>query len=1029
MDQSKTKWTLGNKIIVLFLVLGGGFSIGGYLALRVFVLPVFAEFERESSEDTLARVEQAMTADVRELTVVNIEYSFWDETYSFAQGRNSDYADENFDPNYWHSINIDLVLVFDAHGNKLFGRLGHPTDGRNLPLEDELLQPLIPTHPLVSHESTDHSYKGILQTRSGSLHVASFPILRTDETGPIAGSFVTGRFLTVDLANEFGKRATAAVSIHPTSYEGSRSGTATAIQILLDSDEALYSEITDTSIIQYRLLRDVFNDPAVVLEVSKPRRITQIGSATVRTSTMFLVAASAVFLLSGWIFLQRLIVTPVQRLKEQMLGIRHGGDLNIVVDTSRSDEVGLLAGEFSELTLKLGQAQQELEKARDDAIAMSNTKSEFLARMSHEIRTPMNGVLGMTELLQDTQLGPKQQRFAQTIRESAESLLDIINDILDFSRMEAGKLRLELIDVDLRNILEETIDSLANVAYGKNIELINIVPPDLHTTVHADPGRLRQVLTNLVGNAIKFTEEGEVVLSVSTTEIDAENVKVLFEIKDTGIGIKPDKQTVIFDSFAQEDGSTTRLYGGTGLGLAISKQLVDLMGGDLTLESTPGKGSTFSFSLLMKKGSASDYRPSTHPGILAGAKILIVDDNATNREILGHQLTTWRAYTDSAASASDALSILESAVAAGDAHDLAILDMHMPHKDGMALAGEIRDNSDFADVKLIILSSVATPLSDDALADLNIAGQLTKPIRQSQLYDSLMVVLRGETVAQSHSNLKIASIKALSGCVLLAEDNLVNQAVAVGMLEAMGLSVIVSANGQDAIQKVSSEPIDAILMDCQMPGMDGFQATKTIRRMQRESGTAPTPIIAVTANALKGDRELCLAAGMDDYLTKPYTSEQLHSILTLFLQPDAAVQSADPEAQTGQQDPIGTLSESESPVDSSVFDELSKLQKPGAPNIVEKVIYLYLENSRELKDKLHDAVNNANAALVRESAHALKSSSANVGANGLADLCKHLEIMGRQDNLSDAPTIHERFEREYARVVAALKLEVASSTA
>jgi signal transduction histidine kinase/CheY-like chemotaxis protein len=1029
MGQSKINWTLGNKIIALFLVLGVSFSIGGYLALRLSVLPVFAEFERQSSEDTLARVEQAMDASVRELEVITREYTLWDETHSYAQGRNPDYADENLDPAYWQSLNIDLLLLFDTQGNQLYGRLGHPTDGSNLPLEDELLRPLTPTHPLVSHESIDDSYEGLLQTRSGSLQVVSFPILKTDESGPIAGSFVTGRFLTVDRANEFGKRATATVSIHPTRSEGSRSGTATAIQKLLDSGEALYSETTDTSIVQYRLLRDAFNDPAVVLEVSKPRRITQIGSATVRTSMMFLIASSIVFLMSGWVFLQRLIVTPVQKLKEQMLGIRRSGDLNIVVDANRSDEVGLLAGEFSALTSRLGRAQQELEKARDDALTMSKTKSEFLARMSHEIRTPMNGVLGMTELLQDTQLGPKQQRFAQTIRESAESLLDIINDILDFSKMEAGKLRLELIDVDLRNILEETIDSLASVAYDKNIELVNILPADIHTTVYADPGRLRQVLTNLVGNAIKFTEEGEVVLRVSTNEIDAGNVNVDFRIKDTGIGINPDKLEVIFDSFAQEDGSTTRLYGGTGLGLAISRQLVDLMGGDLTVDSTPGKGSTFSFSLPMKKGSASDYLPSTTPKFVAGAKILIVDDNLTNREILEHQLTTWRAYIDSAASASDALNILESAVAAGDVHDLAILDMHMPHTDGIELARAIRDNPDLSGLSLIILSSVASPASEDDLKDLDIAGQLTKPIRQSQLYDSLMVVLGGETVARSHSNLKITSVKALSGRVLLAEDNLVNQAVAIGMLEALGLSVIVAADGQEAVEKVPSEPVDVILMDCQMPGMDGFQATAAIRSMEVESDVTPTPIIAVTANALKGDRERCLAAGMDDYLTKPYTSEQLHAVLSLFLRPAAIAPSADAPAQADVGDSAGESPKSESPVDSNVLDGLSSLQKPGAPNIVKKVIDLYLESSRVLKDRLRDAVESANAALLREVAHALKSSSANVGAIGLADLCKHLEMMGREDNLSDAPIVHGRFEKEYERVVAALELEVESSMA
>lgn len=1017
--------SLGKKIVAVFFVLGLSFSFGSFVALKVSVYPAFEDFERESSALTMDRVMQSIESDYRALEIMNMEYSIWSPTFEYVNGRRPDYPDENLDPAYWHSINIQMMLVFDVNGKLLYSSLADPFTGETLSLQDDFLQALDPGHPLSTHQDISHGMNGLFRTRSGIMQIASYPILKSEGTGPIAGSFVVGQFLTPERMAELSKHTAANVSLHITDSATSPPEVIEIMRELSEAEQSVRWEFSHDNSRGYQLLRDIFGNPVAVLEAIIPRRITSIGSSTVQTATTFLAVASVIFLLTAWLFMRHIIVAPLRTLTSRIMHIRRTGELRFEAAADRSDEIGTLAGEFGVMTSKLAQAQKELHDARDEAVEMSKTKSEFLARMSHEIRTPMNGVLGMTELLRDTALDSRQHRFADTIYESAESLLGIINDILDFSKIEAGKLQLEMIDVDLRILVEDIVCNLADQAQSKGLELSNVVPPDLQIAVQTDPVRLRQVLTNLVSNAIKFTESGEIVVRLAVTEVDDEHLSVLFEVADTGVGIRRDKQHVIFDLFTQEDGTTTRRYGGTGLGLSISKQIVDLMGGQLAVDSEPGKGATFSFALTMKTGCQSHLAETGILQCVAGKHVLIVDDNATNREILEHQLTSWRARADSAASAAQALAALESAVVAGRPYDLAILDMNMPVTDGLGCARAIRRNPDLSSLKLVILSSVAMPASEGSLRHLDISGQLTKPIRQSELYGSLISVLDGNVVVQGHGAKKNRQRNTFSGRVLLAEDNPVNQAVAVGMLEALGLTVEIASNGEEAVERATAETYDVILMDCQMPFMDGFEATGTIRQMESENSRSPVPIIAVTANALKGDRENCLNAGMDEYLTKPFTSEQLSSVLALILpQGESASAASKLEADNRSDD---VPQSDDSPIDRSTLDVLSRLQKPGAPNILQKVINIYLPNSRELKDKLTLAINTANASLVRESAHALKSSSANVGATKLASLCKRLENMGRSDDLSEARTLQDRLEQEYARVVAALELEVRSA--
>jgi len=803
---------------------------------------------------------------------------------------------------------------------------------------------------------------------------------------------------------------------------------------IMDGDKAGWEEVVgvDGAMRIYGYVPAVLPPKDFFLSVgqSKAEAFAAIDEATLRGVALILAGLLAA-IYAAWAGGRKFIRRPIEGLLQVTAEWRNGNyDARARLE-DRASEIDRLGSAFDDMADALAARHRAQQRAEEELRQLNATlevrieqrtieleravraKSQFLANISHEIRTPLHGVLATLELVRQTELGPTQQRFVDTARRSAETLLNVIDEVLDLSKIEAGRVELERSAFDLRILVEEVTEAFSDLAYGKGLEVACFVPANLPTAVVGDPGRLRQILTNLIGNAIKFTERGGVGIRTQMIDRGVSSAPFAFEVTDTGIGIPAEKREQIFEAFAQADSSTTRRYGGTGLGLTIAKRFCEMMGGEIDVVSEPGIGSTFRFTARLGLQSEATKKTDIPSGAGESTRVLVVSANPLNRDILTDQLSAMALRSDQAQTGSEALEALHAAVFRKDAYERAIIDDWLPDMSGTELARAIKSVPTHADVQLMLLTPCGRSLGEGGDS---LTRCLTKPIRQRALRDCLTAGTNGASTTPKPTAVSTSANPGTKGAhVLLVDDQLVTLKVCIDILESMGCTVETATDGLGALDRHANGEFNLIFMDCMMPKMDGYEATIEIRRREGCS-SGRTPIIALTADVTEGARERCLAAGMDDYLAKPFTLSQMQTMLTTWLRSSARAVKGDHLALV----PAPPSANEPEPVDYKVLDSLRQLQREGRPDIVQQVINLFFKDAADLLVRLDEGAANSDAALLHHASHALRSVSENVGAAKLSAHCGELEAMTRSGIVAGAGELVGAILEDYRAVEVAL---------
>jgi signal transduction histidine kinase/CheY-like chemotaxis protein/HPt (histidine-containing phosphotransfer) domain-containing protein len=1010
------------KVIILLMLVSALFAGTGHLIQRLVVRPSFSRLERDEAVKNLERCLDALERDEELLSVFCRDWAAWDDTYNFIADRNDAYRKQNLIVQTFtnNKLNILCLVERGAAGgaNRLaWGEARDPGSEEPIDVGDFFAAVCRPGHPLTQITELDGHASGVYMTKAGPTLIASRPIVTSQNTGPVRGYLMMGRPLGADAVRGLMDRTRVplnAWSIPASEVPAGADQAAAGEALAAAGGSPVIKDHDPASLHVYSVVRDVFGEPALLLRADVERSITAQGSVATAVATAGSVAGGAAILLVMWFTLRRIVVSPLLAVTRHAERVGAHDDLKARLGMRRADEIGTLAREFDRMVQSLAESRaRQLEsahRATEAAEAATAAKSQFLAAMSHEIRTPLNGVVGMLELLGRTTLDDRQQHYARVAGTSAAALLSVINDVLDFSKIEAGRVELESIPFDVREVAEQVAQTFSPAAARKGLELGCVVNAAVPAKVVGDPERLRQVLSNLVNNAIKFTETGHVVLRV-----DAESppTSLRCSVADTGVGIPPDRLDRLFKSFSQVDASTTRKYGGTGLGLVICKRLVEMMGGEIGVDSRPGAGTTFWFSLPLKPDAPpAEAPPAARPAV----RVLTVGESQFATDLLAEQLAAWPARVERAATAADAPAILRAAAAAGEpfaALFVALGERHVaePVKADPALAGARAP-------ALIALAGIDDGTDRESLWRAGFVDCLIKPVPHSRLWHVMAAAADPAAAARSRGSRAAVTEQSAAAPlrVLVAEDNDINQLVVRELLTAAGHSCDVVDNGRLAVEAVAGNPggYDVVLMDCRMPEMDGFEATAQIRAREGQAGGAGRlRIVALTADAQAGDRERCLAAGMDGYLCKPIDPRALLAALR-------PPESSPPGGINVSQVLVAAVSADAGVAPAGVPLDVRDLvaRCGGNAEFLTGVLAKFARRMPADLERLGRSVADKDLAETARLAHGLKGVAATLSTPGLTRIAFEIEQLSRANELAAVEQSLARLKDEIDRCVA-----------